>query len=470
MVVGFSSFGSFAATTLFALQQQQHPASNIVKRVKSIYRDLEPCNVTSFSYQRGAIQFSHVFPSQEARDELSAKISQSNNSKSFLFHQIASSHGYTKPLLVYLPGMDAAGISAYTQFPSLADSFELWRMTVDKDDCITTFLDLTNAAVSFINDMVSATANDRPVVLVGESFGGLLAPSVALRVQHKLSGLVLVNPATSFDQTQWTSLLPVVASVGQQKQPPNTERRSSFTSASRSEPNDGIAPTRFPTPYSLLGGLILSLTIPDQKQFGQIINLVRNVPVRNQEDLNDVLKSLADGFHILQDRLPEATVTHRIRQWLAVGTQVINPRLGELRVKTVIVAGNEDKMLPTKQESTRLLSIIPNSTKIELRNSGHFTLDDRVNLTHMILEESNIFPKKKTFDPILDWTPPTMEYTKERIEEVIKPLRLLTGPVFFSTDEKGIRHRGLGLIPPKNGGPILFVANHQFGKNVNSSL
>ncbi len=469
MVLGFSSFGSFAAT-LFAWQQHQHPASNIVKRVKSIYRDLEPCNVTSFSYQRGAIQFSHVFPSQDARDELSAKITKTNNSKSFVFHQIASSHGYTKPLLVYLPGLDAAGISAYTQFPSLAGSFELWRMTVDKDDCITTFLDLTNAAVSFINDMVSATANDRPVVLVGESFGGLLAPSVALRVQHKLSGLVLVNPATSFDQTQWTSLLPVVASVGQQKQPPNTERRSSATPASKSKPNDGIRPTRFPTPYSLLGGLLLSLTIPDQKQFGQIINLVRNVPVRNQEDLNDVLESLADGFHILQDRLPEATVTHRIRQWLAVGTQVINPRLGELRVKTVIVAGTEDKMLPTKQESTRLLSIIPNSTIIELRNSGHFTLDDRVNLTHIILEESNIFPKNKTYDPILDWTPPTMEYTKERIEEVIKPLRLLTGPVFFSTDEKGIRHRGLGLIPPPNGGPILFVANHQFGKNVKSSL
>lgn len=456
MVLGFSSFGSLAATALFALQQQQQPASTIIKRVKSIYQDLEPCNVTSFSYQRGAVQFSHVFPSQEARDQISATISYTNNSKSVVFHQIASSHSYTKPLLIYLPGLDAAGISAYSQFPSLAGSFELWRMTVDKDDCKTTFLDLTNAVVSFINDMVSAAANDRPIVLVGESFGGLLAPAVALRVQHKLSGLVLVNPATSFDQTQWTSLLPVVASVGQQKQQPNIERRS--------RSNDGILPTRFPTPYSLLGGLILSLTIPDQKQFGQIVNLVRNVPVRNQEDLNDVLESLADGFHILQDRLPEATVTHRIRQWLAVGTQVINPRLGELRVKTVIVAGTEDKMLPTKQESTRLLSIIPNSTKIELRNSGHFILDDRVNLTHIILEESKIFPKNKPYDHILDWTPPTMEYTKERIEEVIKPLRLLTGPIFFSTDEKGIRSRGLGLIPPQNGRPILFVANHQFGK------
>jgi len=39
----------------------------------------------------------------------------------------------------------------------------------------------------------------------------------------------------------------------------------------------------------------------------------------------------------------------------------------------------------------------------------------------------------------------------------------LTSPIFFSTDEDGKRHKGLHFLPKQDEGPLLFVANHQFG-------
>ena len=44
------------------------------------------------------------------------------------------------------------------------------------------------------------------VVLLGESFGGMLAAGVAITNSTQLQGLVLANPATSFDQTDWPTV------------------------------------------------------------------------------------------------------------------------------------------------------------------------------------------------------------------------------------------------------------------------
>jgi pimeloyl-ACP methyl ester carboxylesterase len=55
-------------------------------------------------------------------------------------------------------------------------------------------------------------AASRPLV-IGESFGGLLAVDVATRLKEtdpkvfaQLRGFVLINPATSYDRTAWSGL------------------------------------------------------------------------------------------------------------------------------------------------------------------------------------------------------------------------------------------------------------------------
>jgi len=113
------------------------------------------------------------------------------------------------------------------------------------------------------------------------------------------------------------------------------------------------------------------------------------------------------------------------------------------------------------------VKIIPTSKKINVPGSGHYVLDGRVNLTEAIIF-SDIDPlglkKQKKRDPILDYELPSWDAVQSIIDNRVQPLRQLTSPVFFSSDETGKRWAGLGKVP--SNGPIVFVANHQFCKYV----
>jgi hypothetical protein len=45
----------------------------------------------------------------------------------------------------------------------------------------------------------------------------------------------------------------------------------------------------------------------------------------------------------------------------------------------------------------------------------------------------------------------------------VKPFRIAHSPVFMSTDKNRKRWMGLSKVPRQDG-PVLFVANHQYGK------
>ena len=121
--------------------------------------------------------------------------------------------------MVYLPGLDGFGISATTQFDDLSSTFELWRMTVNKGDTQLSFSDLLNSVVKFVDDATKACDTPRQVMIVGESFGGLLACAVSMALKSStkyninLKGMALVNPATSFDETNWEQFVPLLTSL-----------------------------------------------------------------------------------------------------------------------------------------------------------------------------------------------------------------------------------------------------------------
>jgi len=122
-------------------------------------------------------------------------------------------------------------------------------------------------------------------------------------------------------------------------------------------------------------------------------------------------------------------------------------------------------MRKTKNEAIRLSKTIPKCTSVLVKDSGHFVLDERVNLTKIIVD-SSINPlriARKIYDPINDWRIPSREDIDQTIERQVQPLRILTSPVFISTGLNGRRRFGLGQIPAKGNNPILFIANHQFG-------
>lgn len=426
----------------------------IINDVKALYRDLsQGCYIYENS-DHPTIQFKYTSPVEERSNFKDVLNQIPPTDGKLIFDTIASNYGSDKPVLLYLPGLDGVGISGTSQFDDLSNAFEFWRMSVDQVNDRSSFTDLTTAVSNFIQDI--AMKQKRKVILVGESFGGLLAPSVALRVQawaasrsieNPIQGLVMINPATSFDQTQWSTLAPILASLRHIEQ----------------EEQQGPTPM-FPSPYSVIGGIALSLVVPDSTQFRNIFNIFTNTKVSTAEELQDVIRAMRDGFGLLADNLPAEVIEHRVGRWLPVGCEVVNSRLDQIDVPALVIAGEDDNMLPTKNEGARLVKIMKNCTSMFVKGSGHFVLDDRFNLTEAIIDAPfDPFQQKKetTYDPIMDWKLPSEEELREAIENRVKPLRILTSPKFFSTGVDGKRVSGLGMVPNNVDGPLLFVANHQ---------
>uniref|UniRef100_A0A7S3Q0K0 AB hydrolase-1 domain-containing protein n=1 Tax=Chaetoceros debilis TaxID=122233 RepID=A0A7S3Q0K0_9STRA len=434
----------------------EYPTRKLINDVKLTYRELATgCISRDYS---PTIQMIYTSPPDERTyfrenevESILAEKHETKSEKEIVYEKIKDSHKAEKPILVYLPGLDGVGISGTTQFDELSDNFEFWRMVVDKKDR-SSFTELTTAVSNFIYDIAVKTGRD--VILAGESFGGLLAPSVAMRVkatttrngdENPIKGMVLINPATSFGQTQWSTFGPLLASLRHIEQEDRNE-------------------SSLPTPYSVIGGIALSATIPDSNQFQRILSLITDTKVSTTDELSDVLATMKDGFGILAENLPAAVVDHRIAQWLPVGCDVVNPRLDKLDTPTLVIAGEDDNMLPTKEEGERLIQTMPDCTGIFVKNTGHFILDERFNLTEAIID-APFYPKResvptKKYDPILDWDLPSDEVIKNINENQVKVLTDLVSPKFFSTNKKGKRSLGLGQIP-KPEGPLLFIANHQ---------
>ena len=92
------------------------------------------------------------------------------------------------------------------QFPDLSRIFEVRRLQVLAQDR-RTFDDLVAFVLAYNNDWQTRSGGrNGKVVLLGESFGGMLAAGVAITNRTQLQGLVLANPATSFDQTDWPTV------------------------------------------------------------------------------------------------------------------------------------------------------------------------------------------------------------------------------------------------------------------------
>ncbi|GAX28561.1 hypothetical protein FisN_1Hh649 [Fistulifera solaris] len=401
---------------------QPQTLQDLVDSFQQVYRDLERPSALSTEITP-TLRFDYIAPpSSDGQD--SSHLNSLDNSN--------------EPLAVYLPGLDGYGISAVSQFDDLARTFETWRLVISPNDT-STFLEVVDAVALFIKE---TSTPERKVTLIGESCGGLIASAVAIRLRKVdlLEGLVLVNPATSFDQTWWDTLVPLLAALP------------------KNELTDGI------TPYGLLGSFILGLTIPDRQQQQRILDTIVSLPSLRQPNpalLQNILETAQHLIAVTEERLPASLLEHRVTRWLLPGTAAV--RLEQINVPTLVIAGKEDALVPSATECDRLLKLIPHSEKLLVRNRGHFVLDDSVNLTEAILY-SNIDPfkhqGKKPYDPILDWTMPTEEELEEVLASTVRPLERAHSPVFFSTDSDGYRWRGLSKIDMD--GPVLFVGNHQF--------
>ena len=272
---------------------------------------------------------------------------------SVIFQKVEQSEsGHSKQILLYLPGLDGFGAFSVPALGDKLQNYEVWKMSVLQEDR-STFIEIASKVINFVQ------SQNEPVVLMGESFGGLLATYVALRAKEHVYSMVLVNPATSFDRTSWPVLGQVLSKTG--------------------------------IWYGLSGTAVLAATIVDfvhlRAKGSAIINKIVT-PDDALVEFADVLsypKKVANHF-------PAETLAWRLRAWLMQGSHIMKDKYANISTPTLILVGAGDRLIPSSEEGRRLLREMKNA-QVEVKEypqGGHMILDGTIDLTDIFLNK-NVF-------------------------------------------------------------------------------
>ena len=244
-----------------------------------------------------------------------------------------------KTPLLFLPGLD--GIENYSSrsIDNLNVAYDVWRMTVSGDDR-SSFIEIASVVLQKLETF------DKPAIIVGESFGGLLATYIALRAKKgSIAKLVLVNPATSFYRTSWPLLAPVIA-------------------------NSGVA-------FPFIGIVALLTSISDASQI-QRVGQKLIAGITSTETVVSALNDLIEFGRSNTENISPETLNWRISKWFGVGASLMNEKYSQIVTPTLILIGKNDRLLPSRSEGKRLLKEMTSSAKVELKeyDIGHALLED----------------------------------------------------------------------------------------------
>lgn len=347
------------------------------------------------------------------------------------------------PLMIYLPGIDGTGLAAARQFPRLLERFDLITLVTPPKDR-TGFNELVEIVVNFLREEVPLHPPTRPVYLLGESFGGVLALAIAEQVPELVDRLVLVNPATSFEESLWPligPLLPQVPSQAYQALP------------------IALAPV-LGNPINLLAAA-LDGTAADASVGDRLTAVVQGAA------------QLLSQLPLLADLLPPETLAWKL-QLLKEGCAVVGPQLGSVPQRVLLIIGDQDLMIPSKEEGPRLQRALPRAHLRVERGRSHALLQEGgVDLVAILEEEGAFVAKRRMSAPLKKRAKgagygsaapielPTEVELKRYAERTTAFGRRLASPVFMSTDASGTIALGLGNLPPSGDGPVLYVGNHQ---------
>ena len=237
------------------------------------------------------------------------------------------------PLFVYLPGMDGTGKLLQTQSDRLVASFDLRCLSIRTDD-YSTWEDLARDTVRLIKSELANKTN-KEVYLCGESFGGCLAIKTALAAPNLIKKLILVNPASCFNQ------LPLLSwTVNIAPWMPSWVHR-----------------------YSAAG------LLPFLVQLNRI----------NDCDRQRLIESMKS--------IPPQVVSWRLS--LLRDFKVTKEQLRSLNMPSLIIAGAADGLLPSVKEAQKLTKLLPKAKNIVLPQSGHACLlETGINLYEILVKQN----------------------------------------------------------------------------------
>jgi pimeloyl-ACP methyl ester carboxylesterase len=407
-----------------------------------------------------------------------------------------------KPLLLYLPGFDGTFLSPFLQFPELSTIFDVRSMRVPMEDRSTldelrdSVIDYlehecrpaapsevsNGTAVSETTTIVNETSTGsqsasrkvstpkstatstltRPVYIVGESFGGILASIVSLTLIEKssstttidqgdasnidLQGLILINAATCYDRSRLALEGPKVASLN---------------------------PWLYP-----LGLCRLLPLFWDDYSAAQLLLIFQAKALPSVIDdayREAYMGRVAFSLPFVIPYMTQGALQWRLREWLEAGcarlaastSSGLNndslPILSRLRLlRILIIAGEKDATLPSIAEAERLASLWPqNSVVYVVEGAGHAsTCGSRMDLAALLrFRFPELRPKgrpaksmdKKTSNPFWFWQPQkTPPVTTSKVHRdnrtAMKPVALNGKGAYFGMEPR-YDNAKIGLSP-----------------------
>ena len=267
-----------------------------------------------------------------------------------------------KQVLAYLPGLDGGNGSPFVQFPGLGNHFDVRVQDVPVQDaklCEASFEAVVDDVAAYLREV---QLDSRGSVVMGESYGGVIAAGVALRHADLVSGLILVNPATS------VSVMPAL--------------------------QQDIETMRFGNVPDALYALVLLAKVGRKTFDGAFLaTAVKDILIeKKMEKLRQTDPGLAGYYDAaLEDFVGQLTAPKEARFWrgrlaqLVAGCEFVEPRLAQIAQPTLVVAGTADALLDSAPEAARLARILPRCETHLVEGAGHAgTLDQRVDLPSVV--------------------------------------------------------------------------------------
>ncbi|BDA40991.1 probable acyltransferase-like protein At1g54570, chloroplastic [Coccomyxa sp. Obi] len=261
------------------------------------------------------------------------------------------------PPLVYCPGSDGTGNSIAPQLPGLtAAGFDVRCLYIPRSNR-SDWDDLTREVVRLLRQLVNESSVTYQVTLVAESYGGCLGLRVAAAAPDLIQRLVLVNPATGFSRALF-GLPSIIASSNLLSLfPAPLYQAAQAVLVPLLVDKDNVGPTGMKAIQSMM---VMEPTPDFQPESGFV----------NVEDQRAQQRSTATSGPQLYE--PAVTASWRLRM-LRKGN-VSDADLQRVRAPTLIVASAADRLLPSLEESARLVGRIPDARRVILPNSGHTAL------------------------------------------------------------------------------------------------
>jgi len=324
------------------------------------------------------------------------------------------------PLCLYFPGIDGQGLTATSQFVRMGKAFDVYAMTIDASDR-TSFDRLVQLAGEFLEHALSESPASRPVYLVADSWGALLALGVALERPSLCHRLVLVNPATTETQTGLSRLMQIAA------------------------PALAISGGALPP------GLRTALPLALGPALGSPARMAEHWFRQQRASAGaarEAVGALVQQAEALAEQLPPATLDWRLKM-MRRAVRKLGPSLRRVEQRVLVVAGEEDRLLPSADEAKRLGGLLQRSATRVIPGAGHSLLQERgVDLVSIIKEEGfytterrfTSKPRQKhignNFGKAEALELPT-EGDLERAFDDYRGIGTLTSPVFFSEAPDG---------------------------------